>query len=126
MSRSAPASERWRHSVPLPLSHRPRLFDRKPAHRDHGRDGRRTLEFDPRLRGRRVVHATNGPTSGPRGEEPIHRIDSQTGRRDETTSQSDKAGNCQRGWVTGCTKLTGRGTLWLLTGVREVPNLTET
>src|SRR5689334_467334 len=59
------------------------------------KNGRRPLEFDPRLRGRRVVHATYGPTSGPRGEQPIHRIDSQTCRRDETTSQSDEAGNCQ-------------------------------
>src|ERR1043165_9094317 len=126
MSRSAAASERWRQSLPLPLSHRPRLFAREPAHRHHGKNGRRTLEFDPRLRGRRVVHATYGPTSGPGGEWPIRRIDSQTRRRDETTSQFDETGNCQRRWVTGCTKLTGRGALWLLTGVREVPDLTET
>jgi hypothetical protein len=33
--------------------------------------------------------------------------------------QSDEAGGCQRRWVAGGTKLTGRGALWLVKGFAQ-------
>jgi len=47
--------------------HTGHAYSIEPAHRHHGEDGRRPLEFYLRVRGGRAVHATCGRALGPRG-----------------------------------------------------------